>query len=54
LAKKYPHVHVVEPVPLGGEYGYYSGEICLKGFDDGIFGRVFNGLLNDGGRGIYP
>lgn len=26
LAKHYPHVHVVEPVPLGGEMGYYSGE----------------------------
>lgn len=26
LAKRYPHVHVVEPVPLGGELGYYSGE----------------------------
>ena len=26
LTKKYPHVHVVEPVPLGGELGYYSGE----------------------------
>jgi hypothetical protein len=26
LAEKYEHVHVVEPVPLGGELGYYSGE----------------------------
>ncbi len=26
LAKKMPHVHVVEPVPLGGSLGYYSGE----------------------------
>lgn len=26
LARDYPHVHVVEPVPLGGELGYYSGE----------------------------
>ncbi len=26
LGKEYPHVHVVEPVPLGGELGYYSGE----------------------------
>lgn len=26
LAAKYPHVHVVEPVPLGGSLGYYSGE----------------------------
>jgi hypothetical protein len=26
LAKRVPHVHVVEPVPLGGELGYYSGE----------------------------
>ncbi len=26
LAVEYPHVHVVEPVPLGGELGYYSGE----------------------------
>ncbi len=26
LAAKMPHVHVVEPVPLGGSLGYYSGE----------------------------
>lgn len=26
LAKELPHVHVVEPVPLGGELGFYSGE----------------------------
>lgn len=26
LARKHPHVHVVEPVPLGGDIGYYSGE----------------------------
>jgi CDP-glycerol glycerophosphotransferase (TagB/SpsB family) len=26
LAEESPHVHVVEPVPLGGELGYYSGE----------------------------
>ncbi len=26
LACELPHVHVVEPVPLGGELGYYSGE----------------------------
>ena len=26
LAADLPHVHVVEPVPLGGELGYYSGE----------------------------
>ncbi len=26
LARKYSHVHIVEPVPLGGELGYYSGE----------------------------
>lgn len=26
LAQKVPHVHVVEPVPLGGSLGYYSGE----------------------------
>ena len=26
LAQDLPHVHVVEPVPLGGELGYYSGE----------------------------
>ncbi len=26
LAHQRPHVHVVEPVPLGGELGYYSGE----------------------------
>ncbi len=26
LAKVTPHMHVVEPVPLGGSLGYYSGE----------------------------
>jgi hypothetical protein len=26
LAKELPHVHVVEPVALGGELGHYSGE----------------------------
>ncbi len=26
LAEKHPHVYVVEPVPLGGSLGYYSGE----------------------------
>jgi CDP-glycerol glycerophosphotransferase (TagB/SpsB family) len=26
LARQHPHVHVVEPVPMGGELGYYSGE----------------------------
>lgn len=26
LAQTLPHIHVVEPVPLGGELGYYSGE----------------------------
>jgi CDP-glycerol glycerophosphotransferase (TagB/SpsB family) len=26
LSRDLPHVHVVEPVPLGGSMGYYSGE----------------------------
>ena len=26
LAEELPHVHVVEPVPLGGDLGFYSGE----------------------------
>jgi hypothetical protein len=26
LAKRQPYVHVVDPVPLGGSLGYYSGE----------------------------
>ncbi len=26
LAAQYPHVHVVQPVPLGGSLGYYGGE----------------------------
>ncbi|HVN56298.1 MAG TPA: hypothetical protein VMT46_18360 [Anaerolineaceae bacterium] len=26
LTRVMPHVHMVEPVPLGGELGYYSGE----------------------------
>jgi hypothetical protein len=26
LAKTHPHIYVVKPEPLGGEFGYYSGE----------------------------
>jgi hypothetical protein len=26
LIEEYPYIHLVEPVPLGGELGYYSGE----------------------------
>ncbi len=26
LAREIPHVHMVEPLPLGGDMGYYSGE----------------------------
>jgi hypothetical protein len=26
LAESHPHIHVVEPVPIGGELGHYSGE----------------------------
>lgn len=26
LEKKYRHIHVVQPIPLGGSLGYYSGE----------------------------
>jgi CDP-glycerol glycerophosphotransferase (TagB/SpsB family) len=26
LEKELPHVHIVEPVPMGGSLGYYSGE----------------------------
>ena len=26
LSAQYPHVHVVQPVPLGGSLGYYGGE----------------------------
>jgi hypothetical protein len=26
LAKQYPHVHIVQPVPMGGSMGFYSGE----------------------------
>jgi len=26
LARELPYIHLVEPVPLGGELGYYSGE----------------------------
>ena len=26
LEKKYPHVHVVKPIALGGSLGYYGGE----------------------------
>jgi hypothetical protein len=26
LAREYPHVHIVQPVPMGGSMGFYSGE----------------------------
>jgi hypothetical protein len=26
MAQEMPHIHIVEPVPLGGDLGYYSGE----------------------------
>ncbi len=26
FVREFPHVHLIEPVPLGGELGYYSGE----------------------------
>jgi len=26
MVREMPHIHMVEPVPLGGELGYYSGE----------------------------
>lgn len=26
LANEYPHVHIVQPVPMGGSMGFYSGE----------------------------
>jgi CDP-glycerol glycerophosphotransferase (TagB/SpsB family) len=49
LAKKYPHVHVVEPVPLGGEYGYYSGEdmfekASMMAYSD-VFSTVYSTMV---------
>ncbi|MEI7990316.1 MAG: hypothetical protein WCI88_14880 [Chloroflexota bacterium] len=49
LAKELPHVHVVEPVPLGGSLGYYSGEdmpekSSMMAYAD-IFTTVYSTML---------
>jgi len=49
LAQEMPHVHVVEPVPLGGELGYYSGEdmpekSSMMAFSD-IFLTVYSTMV---------
>ena len=49
LARKSPHVHVVEPVPLGGEMGYYSGEdmpekTSMMAYSD-VFATVYSTMV---------
>jgi len=49
LAQEMPFVHVVEPVPLGGELGYYSGEdmpekSSMMAFSD-IFLTVYSTMV---------
>jgi hypothetical protein len=41
LARQLPHVHVVEPVPLGGELGYYSGEDMPEKTSMMVYSDVF-------------
>ncbi len=41
LARGLPHVHVVEPVPLGGELGYYSGEDMPEKTSMMVYSDVF-------------
>jgi hypothetical protein len=49
LANELPHVHVVEPVPLGGELGYYSGEdmpekTSMMAYSD-VFSTVYSTMV---------
>ena len=49
LVGEYPHVHMVEPVPLGGELGYYSGEdmpekSSMMGYSD-VFLTVYSTMV---------
>jgi hypothetical protein len=49
LARELPHVHVVEPVPLGGELGYYSGEdmpekTSMMAYSD-VFSTVYSTMV---------
>ena len=49
LARKLPHIHVVEPVPLGGELGYYSGEdmpekTSMMAYSD-VFSTVYSTMV---------
>ena len=49
LVGELPHVHLVEPVPLGGELGYYSGEdmpekASMMAFSD-IFLTVYSTMV---------
>ncbi len=41
LARSLPHVHVVEPVPLGGDLGYYSGEDMPEKTSMMVYSDVF-------------
>jgi CDP-glycerol glycerophosphotransferase (TagB/SpsB family) len=49
LAREVPNVHVVEPVPLGGELGYYSGEdmpekTSMMAYSD-VFATVYSTMV---------
>jgi CDP-glycerol glycerophosphotransferase (TagB/SpsB family) len=49
LVAKLPHVHVVDPVPLGGSLGYYSGEdmpekSSMMAFSD-VFVTVYSTMV---------
>jgi hypothetical protein len=49
LARQQAHVHVVEPVPLGGELGYYSGEdmpekTAMMAYSD-VFTTVYSTMV---------
>ena len=41
MGRELPHVHVVEPVPLGGEFGYYSGEDMPEKSSMMVYSDVF-------------
>jgi hypothetical protein len=41
LAGEYPHVHIVQPVPMGGSLGYYSGEDMPEKTSMMVYADVF-------------
>jgi len=53
LARELKHVHVVEPLPLGGAFGYYSGEdmpekSSMMAYAD-VFTTVYSTMLVEAG-----